>query len=199
MKSLTLHLRPPFESHRLISVSPHTLRENGGLVVWLTGLSGAGKTTIAQAVQQALTSFGVPAVFLDGDEVRKQLHPTLGFSKADREENVRRIGALAKARAEEGAVVLVAVIAPYRTTRQEVRQICRAYLEVFVDAPLQTCEERDPKGLYRRVRRGEITQFTGIDAPYEAPIEPEIHCRTASESIEESSQRVLRAIAESLR
>ena len=146
-----------------------------GLVVWFTGLSGAGKSTIAEAAEQRLTQLGMHAYRLDGDELRTGLSSDLGFSPADREENVRRVGEVARLMADAGLVVLVALISPYRSDRDRVRgRVGDAFVEVFVDTPLDICESRDPKGLYRRVRQGLIPEFTGISAPYEAPLHPEL-------------------------
>lgn len=147
-----------------------------GAVVWLTGLSGAGKSTIAARVDQALHARGRHGYILDGDNLRFGLCEDLGFSEADRAENVRRLGEAARLLQDAGLIVLVAAISPYRRDRERVRGRIAAgrFLEVFVDAPLAVCEARDPKGLYRRARAGEITGFSGIDAPYEPPEAPEL-------------------------
>ena len=166
-----------------------------GATVWITGLSGSGKSTVAAGVEQRLVKEGRGAYLLDGDNLRTGLNGDLGFSRADREENVRRIYRLALAEAEHGAVVLVAVISPYRSVRDQLRLSAPVpFFEVFVDAPLPVCEQRDPKGLYRRARAGELKGFTGIDDPYEAPESPDIHCRTDLETVAESCARVLRVL-----
>jgi adenylylsulfate kinase len=162
-----------------------------GLTIWFTGLSGAGKTTITQHLAAALRQQGLRVECLDGDTLRKTLTADLGFSASDRAENIRRIGNLAQELTNSGAIVLVAVIAPYQHLRAALREQIGAYIEVYVDAPLALCEQRDPKGLYRRARSGEIRQFTGIDDPYEPPIEPEIVCYTDRESIAESVTKTL--------
>jgi adenylylsulfate kinase len=162
--------------------------------VWLTGLSSAGKTTITQALDQTLRERGYRVEWLDGDVVRLKLSKDLGFSKEDRDENIRRIGALAGQLTESGAIVLVSAISPYRAARDEVRRRIGAFLEVWVHAPLAVCEQRDIKGIYRRARAGEIHNVTGLDDPYEHPTAPDVECRTDRETLEESSGKVLEAI-----
>jgi adenylyl-sulfate kinase len=166
--------------------SPHA-----GLTVWLTGLSGAGKSTLAEAVSRRLLSRGRVVTVLDADILRKTLNSDLGFSKEDRVENVRRIAVVAKMLASKGIIVLVAAISPYRRTRHEIRESLGCCLEVYVAAPLSVCEERDPKGLYRKARAGELHNFTGIDDPYEEPIDPDLRCYTHLESIEQSSENII--------
>ena len=157
-----------------------------GLTVWLTGLSGAGKSTIAVAAEHALLEAGCLAMRLDGDNLRHGLNAGVGFDEAGRAEAVRRAGEAALLLAECGAVAIVAMISPYRADRDRVRARHAAagvpFLEAFVDAPLAVAESRDPKGLYAKARRGEIAGFTGIDAPYEAPSAPELHLRTGDET-----------------
>ena len=167
-----------------------------GFIIWLTGLSGSGKTTLSTAIQQKLSHSGLPIKSLDGDEVREQLCFDLGFSKKDRDQNVLRIGYVAKMLADFDVVVLVSAISPYRDARDLVRQTSNGrFVEVFVDAPLATCEERDVKGLYHKARRGEIQSFTGISDPYEYPRHPEVVCHTDLESIEESADKVVRYVS----
>jgi adenylylsulfate kinase len=166
-----------------------------GCIAWLTGLSAAGKTTLAMEIARALGVLGVRHRVLDGDQLRATVCRDLGFSHADREENVRRIFELAVEEARHGAVVIVAAIAPYRNLREQLRNDSPvAFFEVFVDAPLAVCELRDPKGLYQRARSGELKGLTGIDDPYEAPQSPDAHCRTDIESVPESCARVLRLL-----
>ncbi|MEN9202084.1 MAG: adenylyl-sulfate kinase [Thermostichus sp. DG_1_6_bins_120] len=165
-----------------------------GVTVWFTGLSGAGKTTLSQGVAQQLRAWGLPVEVLDGDVVRQYLSKGLGYSKVDRDENVRRIGFVAKLLTRQGVIVLVSAISPYRQTRQEVRQQIGNFIEVFVDAPLAVCESRDVKGLYRKARAGLIQNFTGIDDPYEPPENPEVICKTAEQSIAESVQQVMQCL-----
>lgn len=147
------------------------------LVIWFTGLSGAGKSTLAGALEEALAGLGKHTYLLDGDNVRHGLCGDLGFDEGARRENIRRVGEVAKLMVDAGLIVLTAFISPYREERDLVRGLLGEgeFVEVFVDAPLSVCEERDPKGLYKKARAGEITNFTGIDAAYEAPLKPEVH------------------------
>ena len=158
---------------------------HGGVTVWFTGLSGAGKTTISTALERTLRDRGF-IESLDGDIVRQNLTKGLGFSKADRDENIRRIGFVANLLTRNGVIVLVSAISPYREIRDEVRGRIGNFVEVFVNAPVEVCEQRDVKGLYAKARAGEIKGFTGVDDPYEAPSTPEVECRTDLESLEES-------------
>jgi len=166
-----------------------------GLVVWFTGLSGAGKSTLAEAVFARLDSRGRAVEILDGDIVRTHLCKGLGFSREDRMENIRRIAFVGNLLARHGVIVLVPVIAPYRSIRAEVRKSSHSYMEVFVNAPLEICEQRDPKGLYRRARAGEISNFTGIDDPYEIPDSPDMECQTHVEGVEACVERIIERIA----
>lgn len=165
-----------------------------GAIIWFTGLSGAGKSTIAREVYNELWARGVKVELLDGDELRKDLCKDLGFTQEDRDENIRRIGVVASMLARNGVVVLVSVISPYRTGREEARRRFPNFLEVFVNAPLSVCEARDPKGLYRKARKGLIPRFTGIDDPYERPISPEIECKTDEETLIQCTHKVLTAL-----
>lgn len=153
-------------------------RPGVGATVWFTGLSGSGKSTVAAELERALVAAGRPAYLLDGDNLRHGLNADLGFSAADRSENIRRVGEVARLFADAGVVALVPVISPYRTDRDRARAIHEAagvpFVEVFVDTPLEVCEARDPKGLYAKARAGEIKGFTGIDDPYEAPLRPDL-------------------------
>ena len=158
-------------------------RPSVGATIWLTGLSGSGKSTVAAACEARLVAFDRPAYVLDGDNVRLGLNGDLGFSAADRAENVRRVGHVARLMADAGIVVLVPLISPYRADRDQVRAIHAEadlpFIEVFVDTPIELCEQRDPKGLYAKARAGEITGFTGIDDPYEPPTSPDLVLRPA--------------------
>lgn len=165
--------------------------EKRGLTVWFTGLSGAGKTTICQAVEKELRAQGYRLEVLDGDVVRENLTKGLGFSKADRDENIRRIGFVANLLTRNGVIVLVSAISPYREIRDEVREKVGDFMEVYVSTPLAVCEQRDVKGLYKRARAGEIKNFTGIDDPYEPPLNPEVNCETHLETHEESVNKVM--------
>jgi adenylylsulfate kinase len=161
-----------------------------GVTLWFTGLSGAGKTTITQALEKKLRESNYGIEVLDGDVVRTNLTKGLGFSKADRDENIRRIGFVSHLLTRHGVIVLVSAISPYRDIREEVRQKIGDFVEIFVNAPLAVCEGRDVKGLYQKARQGEIKGFTGIDDPYEEPLNPEVECRTDLESLEESVAKV---------
>lgn len=167
-----------------------------GVTIWFTGLSGAGKTTITQALAKTLQDKDCKLEILDGDIVRQNLTKGLGFSKEDRDENIRRIGFVSHLLTRNGVIVLVSAISPYRAIREEVRQKIGDFLEVYVNAPLATCEERDVKGLYKRARAGEIQGFTGIDDPYEPPANPEVECRTDLEELSESVGKVLQKLEE---
>ncbi len=160
-------------------------RANGhkSACIWFTGLSGSGKSTIAVKVEELLFEKGVKTYILDGDNIRHGLNKNLGFSPEDRTENIRRIGEVSKLFVDAGLIVMTAFISPYRKDREQVRKLLEKgeFIEVFVDATLETCEERDPKGLYKKARSGEIKEFTGISAPYEAPLEPELVINTTEE------------------
>ena len=166
-----------------------------GVTLWMTGLSGSGKSTIAVALEQVLLQQGKHAYRLDGDNVRHGLNKNLGFSAEDRAENIRRIGEVAKLFAEAGILTITSFISPYRADRDLVRKLHDdaglPFFEVYVDAPLEVAEERDPKGLYKKARAGEIKGFTGIDDPYEAPQNPELHLRTDKLSVEDSVRALL--------
>ncbi|GAB4237012.1 MAG: adenylyl-sulfate kinase [Elainellaceae cyanobacterium] len=167
-----------------------------GVTIWFTGLSGAGKTTICRAVEAELRAKGHQVEVLDGDVVRENLTKGLGFSKDDRDTNIRRIGFVSQLLTRNGVIVLVSAISPYREVREEVRQTIGDFVEVYVSAPLEVCEQRDVKGLYKRARAGEIKQFTGIDDPYEPPLNPEVECKTHQETLEESVAKVIKALEE---
>jgi bifunctional enzyme CysN/CysC len=166
-----------------------------GAVIWLTGLSGAGKSTVAQALERDLFQRGMHTYVLDGDNIRHGLNSNLGFAPDDRVENIRRVSEVAKLMADAGTVVITAFISPYRMDRSRAREIAlesnAEFIEVFVDAPLEVCEARDPKNLYKKARAGQIREFTGIDAPYEAPEDPEIVVHTDRQSVEESVATIL--------
>jgi adenylyl-sulfate kinase len=168
--------------------------DHPGLTVWFTGLSSSGKTTLSQAVYRQLAATGHRVELLDGDEVRLFLSRGLGFSKQDRDENIRRIGYVAELLTRHNVITLVSAISPYRDARDAVRARIPAFLEVYVNASIEECERRDVKGLYKKARAGEIKAFTGISDPYEPPKAPELECRTDLESVSESVDKVVRAI-----
>lgn len=166
-----------------------------GLTIWFTGLSGSGKSTIARSVEAELVRQGRLVYVLDGDNLRHGLNADLGFSAEDRAQNVRRVGEVAVLLADAGLTVLVPVISPYESDRDSVRKRHEEsglrFVEVFVDSPLDVCEERDPKGLYARARAGEITGMTGLDDPYEAPRDPDLHLMTAVDTADRSVKQVV--------
>ena len=168
------------------SGSPH------GLTIWFTGLSAAGKTTLNNAVSERLRAVGYAVESLDGDVLRQNLWKDLGFSKQDRDENVRRIGFVAHLLSRNGIIVLVSAISPYRAVRDEVRGRVGNFVEVYVNAPIEVCEQRDRKGLYKKARAGQISGFTGVDDPYEPPLRPEIECDTDRETVAESVDKIMR-------
>jgi adenylylsulfate kinase len=174
---------------------PDREQSNGhrGVTLWLTGLSASGKSTLARALEGALFARGCQVLVLDGDNIRHGLNRDLGFSPDDRAENIRRIGEVARLFAEFGAIAITAFISPYRSDRDGVRALSRAddFIEVHVDCDLATCEARDPKGLYAKARRGEIAEFTGISAPYEAPERPELVVRTDQFSERECVEQLI--------
>lgn len=167
-----------------------------GYLLWFTGLSGAGKSTIAELVEAELRARRAPVERLDGDEVREHLSKGLGYSRADRDTNVLRIGWVASLLTRNGVGVITAAISPYAATRDEVRALNTNFTEIFVDAPLDEVIRRDVKGLYARAMAGEIPQFTGISDPYEPPADPELHLRTAEEAPAESAARVIAYVEE---
>ncbi len=166
-----------WHAHAVTRAQRESQHGHQGVVLWFTGLSGSGKSTVAGALEQALHQLGVSSYLLDGDNVRHGLCRDLGFSDDDRKENIRRVGEVAKLMVDAGLVVLTAFISPHRAERQMVRDLLAdgQFIEVFVDTPLAICEARDPKGLYKKARAGELRNFTGIDAVYEAPEQAEIH------------------------
>lgn len=175
--------------------------QNGhrGAIVWFTGLSGAGKSTLAHAVEEHLHREGCRTFVLDGDNVRHGLCRDLGFSAADRAENIRRIGEVAKLFMDAGIIVLTAFISPFREDRNKVRAMVRPedFIEIFCQCPIEVCEQRDAKGLYKKARKGEIVQFTGISSPYEAPDMPELTVNTSERSLQECVQQVVSALSQS--
>ena len=174
------------------------LKQQKPVVLWFTGLSGAGKSTIAGALEARLAELGHHTYLLDGDNVRHGLCSDLGFSEQDRRENIRRIGELAKLMADAGLIVLSAFISPHRNERQMVRDMLAhdEFMEVFVNTSLAVCEQRDPKGLYKKARSGEITNFTGIDSEYQAPLNPEVDLLAGEKSIDALVEDCLQVLRE---
>ncbi len=164
-----------------------------GCTIWLTGLSASGKSTIACRLEQLLLERQVNAYVLDGDNIRHGLNKNLGFSPADRTENIRRIGEVAKLFTDACVIAITAFISPYREDRDNVRKIMKhgEFVEVFVDTPIEVCEQRDPKGLYKKARAGQIPEFTGISAPYEAPLSPELVLQTSGRSVDECALEII--------
>ncbi|WP_345969916.1 adenylyl-sulfate kinase [Sulfurimonas sp. HSL1-6] len=182
-----------WHDHHVTMNERAALKEQKPCVLWFTGLSGSGKSTIANAVEAKLLEMGKHTYLLDGDNIRHGLNKGLGFSDEDRIENIRRIGEVAKLFVDAGEIVLTAFISPFRSDREQVRSLVGAgeFIEVFIDTPLAVCETRDPKGLYKKARAGEIPNFTGIDSPYEAPETPEVHIRNDNIPVEEAAMQVI--------
>ncbi|BCU06873.1 adenylyl-sulfate kinase [Allochromatium tepidum] len=202
---MTTDVHLTWHEHRVSREDRERLNGHRGCVIWLTGLSGSGKSTLANVLDHMLSERGIRTAVLDGDNVRHSLNAStgmlrethgeefaqrfgLGFSAIDREENIRRIGAVAQLFCEAGIIALTAFISPYRIDRRRVRQSMREgdFIEVFVDTPLEVCEQRDPKGLYKKARAGELKHFTGIDDPYEVPESPELVVKAGGERTPEA-------------
>lgn len=184
--------------YKINKESRQKLNQQKSMILWFVGLSGSGKSTIANLVEQRLFELGKKTYLLDGDNVRMGLNKDLAFSDSDREENIRRIGEVAKLFVDAGVIVLSAFVSPFEKDRQQVRDLVEngEFLEVFVNCPLEVCESRDVKGLYRKARAGEIKDFTGISSPFEEPCNPEIEINTDTLSIEESVDKVVNLIIE---
>ena len=174
------------------------LNKHRSVIVWFTGLSGSGKSTVAHAVEEELHQAGCRTFVFDGDNVRHGLCANLSFSEDDRHENIRRIGEMAKLFLEAGVIAMTAFISPFRTDRERVRALVSEndFIEIFCDSPLAVCEERDVKGLYKRARTGEIKNYTGISSPYEAPEHPDLTLDTAGDSVETNVEKVLNFLEE---
>ena len=165
-----------------------------GFTLWLTGLPCSGKTTLAKAVEETLLERGLPVEVFDGDDIRTNLTKGLGFSREDRDTNIRRVGYVCDLLTRNGVVSIAAVISPYQAIRDEVRQAIGRFVEVFVDAPIERLIERDVKGMYKKAIAGEIKNFTGIDDPYETPEKPEVHLHTDKESVEVSTDKIIKTL-----
>lgn len=182
-----------WHKHKVEKLDRSKQKKQKPCILWFTGLSGAGKSTVADAVEQKLFELGHHTYLLDGDNVRHGLNKDLGFSDADRVENIRRIGEMAKLFADAGLIVMSAFISPFRSDRKLVRDLVeeKEFVEVYISTPLSTCEQRDPKGLYKKARSGQIKNFTGIDSEYEAPVSAEVTLNTAELNVDECVERVL--------
>lgn len=182
-----------WHAHKVSRAERATQKQQKPAIIWLTGLSGSGKSTLANALEGELFRTGHHSYLLDGDNVRMGLNKNLGFTDADRIENIRRIGEVAKLFADAGLIAITAFISPFRADRDLVRALVAPgeFFEVYVKAPLDICEQRDPKGLYKKARAGQIKQFTGIDSPYEEPANPELVIDTDKQSLEQSTQLLL--------
>jgi len=179
--------------HTITKENRQELKQHKSCILWYTGLSGSGKSTLANKVEEKMFEMGLHTYILDGDNVRMGLNKGLGFSDEDRKENIRRIGEVSKLFVDAGVIVSTAFISPFRSDRDMVRSIVKEneFIEIYIDAPLDVCEKRDPKGLYKKARAGEIKQFTGIDSPYEAPENAEIVVKTGDFSLDECAQQVI--------
>lgn len=182
-----------WHNHKVTRAERATIKHQKPCLLWFTGLSGSGKSTIANALDVALHERGYHTFLLDGDNVRHGLNRDLGFSDEDRVENIRRIGEVSKLFTDSGLIVLSAFISPFTSDRRMVRNLFPAgeFIEVFMDTPLSTCEERDPKGLYEKARAGRIRDFTGIDSPYEAPERPEVRLDTSEMTVDACIERLI--------
>ncbi len=176
------------------------LKDHQPVLIWFTGLSGSGKSTIANAVEQALFQKKIHTYLLDGDNVRKGINSNLSFSPEDRAENIRRIGEIANLMIDAGLVVLASFVSPYRKDRERVREIVGKtnYIEVFVNTPIEECERRDVKGLYQKARKGEIQNFTGINAPYEVPLAADLEVDTTTQNLDEIVELTIKKILEKI-
>jgi len=192
MKQVPENIHPIFDQ-LLQRTDKEQLLKQRAVVLWMTGLSGSGKSTIAKGVEKALHNNGILTQVLDGDNIRSGINNNLGFSAADRQENIRRISEVAKLFLNSGSVTICSFVSPTIAIRQQAKDIIGEadFLEVFINTPLEICEQRDVKGLYKKARAGQIKNFTGIDAPFEAPITPSLEIKTADQTVEESVQEVI--------
>jgi len=193
MSQQTTNTHIKWQQYQIDAAKRAEINGHQSTVLWFTGLSGSGKSTVANALEQALVARGIHTYLLDGDNVRHGLCADLGFSEADRTENLRRVGAVAGLMVDAGLLVLSAFISPYRSQRELVRSLVSSgkFLEIHIATPLEVCEQRDVKGLYKKARAGEISQFTGISDPYEAPLVPDLVLNTAESSLEQSVEQLL--------
>jgi len=182
-----------WHDHHVTKEERSSIKGQKPCILWFTGLSGSGKSTVANAVESKLLELEKHTYLLDGDNVRMGLNKGLSFSDEDRIENIRRIGEVSKLFVDAGTIVLTAFISPFQKERDAVRELMKAdeFIEVFIDTPLEVCESRDPKGLYQKARKGEIPNFTGISSPYEAPVKPEIHVLNDDINIEDVTEQII--------
>ncbi len=187
-----------WHDHHVSKNERSKLKDQKPCILWFTGLSGSGKSTVANAVESQLLALKKHTYLLDGDNIRMGLNKGLTFSDEDRIENIRRIGEVSKLFVDAGTIVLTAFISPFQKERDVVRALVEEgeFIEVFIDTPLEVCESRDPKGLYEKARKGEIPNFTGISSPYEAPVNPEIHVKTAELNIEACAEQIVSYLKE---
>ena len=192
-KNMDAHINLSPILHKVSRANREKLKKQRACVIWLTGLSGSGKSTIANGLEKILNEMGYHTYLLDGDNIRAGLNRDLGFSKEDRKENIRRIAEVAKLFVDAGLITITAFISPFREDREMARNIIGEddFIEVFVDTPLEECIKRDPKGLYKKALRGDIKSFTGIDSPYERPDEPEIHIKTEEMGVDECVKEII--------
>lgn len=182
-----------WHEHQISQEERAKLKQQAPCVIWFTGLSGSGKSTVSNAVENMLFNMQKHTYLLDGDNVRHGLNKGLTFSDTDRIENIRRVGEVAKLFSDAGLIVLTAFISPFTSDRNMVRALTRPgeFIEVFIDTPLSVCEQRDPKGLYKKARAGQIKDFTGIDSPYEAPVNPEVHIINDGITVQDAAKMVI--------
>lgn len=187
-----------WHNHNVTKKERASIKAQKPCVLWFTGLSGSGKSTIANAVESKLIEHNKHTYLLDGDNVRLGLNKGLNFTDEDRIENIRRIGEVSKLFVDAGTIVLTAFISPFQKDRQQVRELIQdnEFIEVFIDTPLEICESRDPKGLYKKARKGEISNFTGISSAYEVPLKPEIHIKSGEETIDASVKQIIQYLQE---
>ena len=192
-KIQNLPLNIVWHSHKITKNERSKIKGHKPCIIWLTGLSGSGKSTIANALEEKLNQMKVHTYLLDGDNIRHGLNKDLGFSIEDRKENIRRVAEVARLFVDAGLIVITAFISPLREDRNYARSLVEKdeFIEVFIDTPLEICEQRDPKGFYKKARKGEIKDFTGINSPYEPPLNPEIHIKTNEINVEESVENIL--------
>jgi adenylylsulfate kinase len=195
IKATNIHVH----NHSITSDERSAIKNHHPLVLWFTGLSGSGKSTLANAVEAELNKRKIHTYILDGDNIRTGLNANLGFTDDDRKENIRRIGEVSKLFTDAGTVVLTAFISPFKEDRDRAREIVGSnFVEVYVEADLETCESRDPKGLYKKARAGQIPHFTGIDSPYEAPEKPELTIRTGLYDLDACTQEVVNYVLDKI-